>query len=62
MRRKLLLFVIVPSIIVLMALTASSPIRNVSAKFNTPVVTATPSETEITQSVLIKAQISVATG
>jgi hypothetical protein len=62
MRRKLLLFVIVPSIIVLMALMASSPIGNVSAKFNTPVVTVTPSEAEIAQSVLVEAKISVATG
>ena len=62
MRGKLLLFVIVSSIIVLMVLMASSPIRNVSAKFNTPAVTVTPSEAEIAQSVVVKAIISVATG
>jgi len=62
MRRKALLSVIVSFIIVLMGLMALSPIRNVSGKFLTPVVTVTPSEADVSQDVFVEAEISVATG
>lgn len=62
MRRKVLLFVTVPSIIVLLALTASVSIKNASGGFANPVVTVTPSEADVGQAVLVNAIISVATG
>lgn len=62
MRRKVLLFITVSSIIVLMALTALFPIRHASGQFLNPVVTVTPSEADIGQQVLVKAKISVSSG
>lgn len=62
MRRKALISVIVSSITVFMVLMALFPVRNVSGQFLTPVVTATPSEAEIGQEVLVEAKITVATG
>lgn len=63
MRRRVLLFVTIPSIILLLALTASVSIKNVlGGGFSNPVVTVTPSETDIGQEVLVKAVIAVATG
>lgn len=63
MRRKVLLFVTVPSIIVLLALTASVSIKNaIGGGFSTPVVTITPSEADIGQEVLVEAKIIVASG
>lgn len=62
MRRKVLLFITVPSIIVLLALTASVSIKNAFCGFANPVVTVTPSEADIGQEVLVKAKISVESG
>jgi hypothetical protein len=62
MRRKVLLFVTIPSIIVLLALTASVSIKNVCGGFSSPAVTVTPSEADVSQEVSVTAKITVATG